>query len=425
MAAAFDTVAPPAHAPRLTASLETLRGALLWLTGLFGAFVFVEPSPYEIASLLAIILFVVTGFTLTSAVMPLAILLVLYNFGFAMAVIPVLDQPKTLLWVLVSGYLGATALFFAAMLGTNTQARLSLLLRGFSMAAALAALAGLLGYLKVPGADLFLLYDRARGTFNDPNVLGAFVVLPALLAFQRVLTGRLVEGLRAGLLLALLLSALFLSFSRGAWGQFAIATAIMMGLSFVTTRSARERLRIVMFAVLGMAAIAAFVLALLSIESVAALFKERASLEQSYDVGHTGRFGRHVLGFLMALDFPFGIGPLQFRTVFPEDPHNAYLNAFMSGGWVSGVTYVALTAVTLVLGLRNAFIATPWQRTYLAVYAAFVGLVIESAIIDSDHWRHYFLVLGVLWGLIGASRSYRIRSADRLRTPAAPAHQNG
>jgi hypothetical protein len=46
----------------------------------------------------------------------------------------------------------------------------------------------------------------------------------------------------------------------------------------------------------------------------------------------------------------------------------------------------------------------------------------ESAIIDSDHWRHYFLVLGVLWGLIGASRSYRIRSVGQLRTQVPLAH---
>src|SRR5262249_62210283 len=158
--------------------LETLGGGVSWLTGLFGAFVFVEPSPYEIASLLAIILFVVTGFTMTSAVMPLAILLVLYNFGFAMAVIPVLDQPKTLLWVLVSGYLGATALFFAAILGTNTQGRLSLLLRGYTMAAGLAAVAGIVGYLQVPGADLLLLYGRQPGNSHAPNETGTPLLLP-------------------------------------------------------------------------------------------------------------------------------------------------------------------------------------------------------------------------------------------------------
>src|SRR5262245_44748087 len=178
-----------------------------------------------------------------------------------------------------------------------------------------------------------------------------------------------------------------------------------------------------MFAVLGMAAIAAFVAALLSIDQVAGLFKERASLEQSYDVGHTGRFGRHVLGFLMALDHPFGIGPLQFRTLFPEAPHNAYLNGFSSGGWLSGFTYLALTATTLVMGLRAAFLTTPWRPVYLAVYAAFVGVALESFIIDSDHWRHYFLILGVLWGLMAASRTHVARRARAPGRAFAPLGQ--
>jgi len=38
--------------------------------------------------------------------------------------------------------------------------------------------------------------------------------------------------------------------------------------------------------------------------------------------------------------------------------------------------------------------------TYQAVYVAYLGVAFESAIIDIDHWRHYFLVLGVLWGLM-------------------------
>jgi hypothetical protein len=188
----------------------------------------------------------------------------------------------------------------------------------------------------------------------------------------------------------------------------------MLALSFVTTRSTRERARIVLFALAGMFVVTAVVVALLSIDQVAGLFKERATLEQSYDVGHTGRFGRHLLGFLMALDHPFGIGPLQFRKIFPEDPHNAYLNAFTSGGWLSGVSYLAITATTLVMGLRAAFRTTPWQPTYLAVYATFVGVALESFLIDSDHWRHYFLILGVLWGLMAAARAH----VPRRRAPA-------
>jgi hypothetical protein len=415
MSVATEPYASVTHAPHLHYSVETLRGALLWLTGLFGAFVFMEPSPYEIASLLAIVAFMMTGMTLRFGLLPFAVFLLLYNLGFAIAVVPVLDQSKALLWVLVSFYLSTTALFFAVMLGQNTEARLRLLLAGYTTAAVIAASAGIIGYFRLlPGTDLFVLYDRARGTFNDPNVMGAFLVLPALLAFQRMLAGRVFEAARAGLLLLILLAGIFLSFSRGAWGQFALAAAVIMVLEFITTRSARERLRIAVFAVLGVLAVAAFIAALLSLEQVSGLFKERASLDQSYDVGHMGRFGRHVLGFLLTLDHPLGIGALQFHKIFPEDPHNAYLNAFVSGGWISGFAYLALVVTTLTAGLRFVFVTTPWRPVYLAVYAAFVGLAIESIIIDTDHWRHYFLVLGVLWGLMSVSRSY---VAARRRNP--------
>jgi hypothetical protein len=348
--------------------------------------------------------------------------------------VPVLDEPKTLTWVLVSCYLGATALFFAAMLGTNTLSRLSFLMRGYTVAAVVAAGAGILGYFHiVPSlSDLFLLYGRARGTFNDPNVLGAFLVLPGLVAFQRVLSGGLGQTVRAGTLLMIIVAGLLLSFSRGAWGQFAFATAIMMALTFITSRSVRERGRIVIIALFGALALAALLAALLSIPQVSDLFAQRAALEQSYDTGYTGRFGRHILGALLALDKPFGIGPLQFRTIFPEDPHNAYLNAFMSGGWMSGIAYLTLTVVTVVRGFRFAFLALPWQRLYIAVYSAYLGLVAESFIIDSDHWRHYFLVLGVLWGLMTISNHYvvlartappsrRQQPARRGLAPAMPA----
>ena len=78
-------------------------------------------------------------------------------------------------------------------------------------------------------------------------------------------------------------------------------------------------------------------------------------------------------------------------------------------------------SLTLVAGLRCAFVATPWQRTYLAVYAAFLGTAVESAIIDSDHWRHYWLLIGLLWGLMAASQPYwrpRTRSAGAALAPS-------
>ena len=119
-----------------------------------------------------------------------------------------------------------------------------------------------------------------------------------------------------------------------------------------------------------MVVLAGFIAALLSIDIVADLFKQRASLEQSYDLGAQGRFARYALGAILALDKPFGIGPLQFSKYFPEDTHNSFLNAFMSGGWLAGACYPALVALTLVFGFRAVFVRTPWQQTTIAVFAA-------------------------------------------------------
>jgi hypothetical protein len=392
----------------LTVQTESMRGLLLWLMGFAGAFVFIEPSPYEIVGLASMLLFGLTGMSLRPALMPLALMLILLNIGYAIAVVQVSDQSKPVTWVWISIFLAVTAIFYAAILSSNTAARLDHLLRGYLAAALIAAAAGIVAYFHLLGSlsGPFMLYGRARGTFNDPNVLGAFLVLPAALSFQRILIGRASAVVGNGILLLVLLAGLFLTFSRAAWGQFALVALVVMGLSIVTARSAKSRIRIVSIAIMGAVMGAIFLGALLSIHQVADLFNERATLDQSYDVGHFGRFGRYVLGAELGLDRPFGIGPLQFAGFFGEDPHNSYLNAFMSGGWLSGFAYLTLTAVTLATATRFLRADTPWRSSYQLIYAAYLGVAVESAIIDIDHWRHYFLILGALWGLMVASRPY-------------------
>ena len=212
------------------------------------------------------------------------------------------------------------------------------------------------------------------------------------------------------MLLGLLVPAILLSFSRAAWGQIVYTAILMLALTFITTRSPSHRLRLVLLSVTGVVVLAGFIAALLSIDIVADLFKQRASFEQSYDLGEQGRFARHALGAILALDKPFGIGPLQFNKYFPEDTHNSFLNAFMSGGWLAGACYPALVALTLAFGFRAVFVRTPWQQTTIAVFAGYFGVATESFIIDTDHWRHTFLLMGVMWGLIAATRSHTARA---------------
>src|SRR6266849_2464392 len=114
----------------LTVPTESLRGLLLWLMGFAGAFVFIEPSPYEIVGALAIAIFALTGLKLRAPLVPLILLLLFLNLGYATAMLQVVDQSKVVTWVLVSAYLAVTAVVYAAMLGANTQARLDWLMRG-------------------------------------------------------------------------------------------------------------------------------------------------------------------------------------------------------------------------------------------------------------------------------------------------------
>jgi O-Antigen ligase len=396
-----------------------LQRALMWLVGASGAIVFIEPSPYELVTLVAAVIFIATGLRLRLVFMPLLLLLFLVNIGYTIGAVPFLDQPEVANWIATSWYMAITVIFFAMVISEDTAARLDMLRRGLIVGATIAATAGVAGYFNlVPGGhDLLTLYERARGTFKDPNVLGAFLILPALFVLQSVVSDRLGKSFRSAVAFGIMALAILLAFSRAAWGGLVITSAFMLALMILTSRSHAQRSRIIVTAVVAVILVAMLVAVLLSFDSVAEMFRQRASFDQSYDEGRFGRFGRHILGAQMALDLPFGIGPLQFHNYFPEDTHNSYLNAFMSGGWIAGICYPALVFVTVIMGFRHVFIRVPWQRAYLAIFSAFLGTVGESFIIDTDHWRHFWMMLGAMWGMFAAAQRYKSAADQPLMVP--------
>jgi hypothetical protein len=386
-----------------------LQHALLWLVGASAAIVFIEPGPYELATLAATIIFFATGLRLRLVFIPLLLLLFLVNIGYTIGAADLMNRPEVANWIATSWFMAVTVIFFAMVVSDDTAARLDMLSRGLIAGALIAASAGIAGYFDlVPGGhELLTLYDRARGTFKDPNVLGAFLVLPALFALQSVVSDGPRKSFRSAIALGIIAFAILLAFSRAAWGVLAFTSAFMLALMVLTSRSRARRSRIIVVAVIAVIVAAGLVAALLSFDTIADMFRQRASFDQSYDEGRFGRFGRHILGAAMALDLPFGIGPLQFHNYLPEDTHNSYLNAFMSGGWITGVCYPALVFVTVIMGFRHVFVAVPWQRAYLAIFAAFLGTVGESFIIDTDHWRHFWMMLGAMWGMFAAAQRYQ------------------
>jgi len=259
--------------------------------------------------------------------------------------------------------------------------------------------AGILGYFNVAGlGEIFTLYGRASGTFKDANVLGPFLVLPIMWVLHRVLTGR--TGLLRGLaLISLPTLALFLTFSRGAWGNLVASAMLMVVLAFLTAPGAAQRGRIAALMLAAtLAAIAALAIAL-SFENIREVFETRASLDQSYDQGVTGRFGNQLRSIALLLDAPNGLGPLRFRWHFPEDPHNVYINAFASYGWLGGVAWLGLMAATCYVGWRLVFQRGPLQQPVIVIWSVLFVTILQGLQIDTDHWRHLYLMLGLIWGI--------------------------
>ena len=204
-------------------------------------------------------------------------------------------------------------------------------------------------------------------------------------------------------IMTFLFGGLVLSFSRGAWVHFAVSAAVAVLLLFVAAPEPRMRRRILLFSVAALVAMVLFVIALLLIPTVHDLFLERAKVIQPYDVGPGGRFWEQKLALSVILDHPNGLGPFEFFRQFGTQQHDVYMQGFLVYGWVGGMAYFTLVMVTLVIGLRSALIAAPWQAYLIAAYAAFVGEAFEGFIVDTDHWRHFFLLLGLVWGLTAAS----------------------
>jgi hypothetical protein len=285
--------------------------------------------------------------------------------------------------------------------------------RGYILAALIATAAGYIGFFHLlPGADIFLDNDRVSATFKDPNVYGPFLIFPIVW----LLISLLVRGIRLFdvAVLMILLGGLLLSFSRGAWGHFAISTLIAVAIVLAVTPDPRMRARIVVLGLFSAIAVALLVAALASISSIHDMIVERAKAIQPYDVGPGGRFWQQQLALNAILDNPNGLGPFEFFRIFGLQQHNVYMQGFLVYGWLGGAAYLALVAITLVFGLLNLAVPTPWQYYLITAYAVFDGEAFEGLIVDTDHWRHFFLVLGMVWGLGAATINFRRRQAYDL-----------
>ena len=396
------------RAGRNSVVAQRLLNLILFLAALTSSIAFIEPSPHDALMIVLMVACVAARVSFDQKLLPLMFLLAVWLIGGFFSLIQVGDNAKDIQYAGTSLYLGIAAITFACLFSDGNMQRLSLLRRGYILAALIATAAGYLGFFHlVPYSDIFLDYDRVSATFKDPNVYGPFLMFPIVWLMIRILT-RGIRPLDVGLLM-ILTGGLLLSFSRGAWAHFAISATVGVLTTFLVTPDPRMRRRIVVVGVLTILFAALVVGALLSIGSVHDMLMERAKAIQPYDVGPGGRFWLQEQALGTIVQNPNGLGPFEFDRIFGLQQHNVYMQGFLVYGWLGGAAYLALVAATLMLGLITMPIEAPWQHYLITAYAVFVGEMVEGMIVDTDHWRHFFLMLGLVWGLSTASINARRR----------------
>jgi len=361
-----------------------------------------QPAPADVIFAVLMVVGLTTGRFRLRGVSAGPVLLVSVFLAFNLiSAIDVIDGRRAVAFLGITVYVLVLGLWLASQVTSSSVARR--IVRWYVVAAVASAVFSTLALVApFPGHDLFTRIGRAEGLFKDPNVFGPFLVPPALILMDEILTPRLFPWRRATKVLAFLaltLGVLF-SYSRAAWLNLVAGLAVMVVVIAFRRgggRHAARALAVVLAASLALGATVAFTGSL--------KFLEQRARVQSYD---TGRFGAQSESIHWAVKYPFGIGPGQFERYAGISAHSMYARTLAEEGLPGLVAILALMLGTLWWAGRNAILG---RDTYgigsAALLGAWFGAVLNGFFVDTLHWRHLWVLAALVWA--GSARAPRVR----------------
>jgi O-antigen ligase len=371
--------------------------ALILLAMLTSALARIEPAPFDLLVCVWFVLsFLVTGFAYHPRIR-------LPTVGVAIFVITTFATlPSTRMsifnvrFTLVSLYLCVLWFFLVQFIVRYGAPAKDAILSGWLFSAVGSTAITLALYFgRLPGVDIISRQGRVFGFFKDPNVYSAYLVCPFILCFSRFLRRDGVSRLRWGAALLIITTGLIVTYSRAAWGTSILGVAAYAGISMLSrSRQRKSGKGVVVFAV-AMLAVGALLQYLIQYEEIATMLSHRTKM-QRYD---NDRFFTQFEALRTAIDSPLGLGPGVSEGVFTRAVHSLYIRALVENG-VLGLLSVALTlGTTLIVSTLTAI-----QRRALdpnadatIVAASLWAVALQSVVIDSIHWRHFWILLALGW----------------------------
>ena len=382
----------------MTDSMRKFVTNYIFLAMIVSSFVLYEPAPYDLLMISFIfggILFSFYKFTKDTAVPLLIICIFLVS-----NLVSLFFVGKMGVSYLFTGITFYLALTWIALVGVGQLLRhenIQFIVKGYLISACISASIGILAYLQVlPNEELFLMYGRAKALFKDPNVFGPFLVMPALFAIAMTESREATTFKKIVYFLSFLVltTGIVVSFSRAAWGNYAISLFLFL---FILKREFIKK-RIKTFTLLFLIGIPAL-LYFIQTPIVEDLIVSRLSY-QNYD---NDRFDTQRAAFTTGFLNPFGVGSGQSDSVFQYSPHSLYARIFTENGVVGFLSIVVLVLLSIIKAYQSYWASKDEKgNLYLVIFAALIGLAFNSFFVDTLHWRNFWFLLALAWVPIGS-----------------------
>lgn len=302
-------------------------------------------------------------------------------------------------------YVVSMLLYFLVLLHVDTKRVLKLVVIGLIAGAVMISLYGALQYATLDFTEAKwvdqesnpLLTKRAAATFGNPNIFAQYLLLVAPLAFVAAFYSSTWRArIYMGGAFLIIVFALVLTFSRGAWAALFVAGLL---LALLVDR------RLILIGVIAV---------LVGIQFVPDVIMDRlVSIFNTEDSSALYRFDAWQSAFAMIGDYwltGIGMDEPTFLRIYPDYMindvrvfhfHNTYLMHFVMGGilglfmvlFLFYTSFRSLVTSIFVFRKRDAYVSGVAKGLFAAI------LAIAIAALTEDIWRHYAVIF-TFWFII-------------------------
>jgi O-antigen ligase len=398
---AHETLIPAApHVRARTPSKLFLFGIGLAMT--VSSIVLVEPAPVDALVLGLLLLGVCAGIIGFRGLEPVAVVpLAAFMLANVISLYDPIDTKRAIWYILVTLYLCLSWVFFVGVLWSYGKRGMDVMVKTYTAAGMLCIVPGLLSYFHVIGfQSMLLLYGRPKGTFKDPNVYGPYLIPIALFAAAGIIARR--KTSKSALLHAAVafisVAGIFLSYSRACWINFGLSLIAYLFFGFMFRPVGTPSPFPLSRALVSFVGVALCVGLVLQIPAVRGMVSQRLTSSglHGYD---KDRFGTQHEALETALAEPLGIGPGQAEYAFHYSTHSSYMRVLSENGFLGAAGFVAFIFVSLGRGLVTGWKTKDeyWKRIFFVASACILGNIVNSAVVDTLHWRHFWFLLALPW----------------------------